>query len=139
MDYGQIPVMKEYGPGDPSGGDVRWTGRFGVDNLVQSYRGFKTEWQGFPTTSPSLVLGEDGNGCRAGYVSWNGATNVDEWVIYEGKMEDNLSYAGRIGYKGFETQFIVQYPCVQVAAKVYGEISAKSSVVCTVVNQTRHS
>lgn len=123
--------MKEYRAIDFNSSNVRWTARFGLDNLVQSYRAYKTGWQGFPTTSPNLFLEEDDNGCRAGYVSWNGATNVEEWMIYEGKVEGNLSYAGRIGYKGFETQFIVQHPCVQVAAKVNGEISARSSVVCT--------
>ena len=123
--------MKEYRPIGPNSSNVSWTARFGLDNLVQSYRAYKTEWQGIPATSPNLFLGEDGNGCCAGFVSWNGATNVEEWVIYQGKQQDNLSYAGRVGYKGSETQFVVQYPCVQVAAKVNGETSARSSFVCS--------
>lgn len=138
MGYGEITVLKEFGPSDPSGADVRWTARFGFDNLVQSYRGFKTEWQGFPITSPDLVVEEDGNGCRAGYVSWNGATNVREWVVYEGLAEDRLSQVSRIGYEGFETQFTVGQPCVQVAAIVNGELSTRSSVVCSFSNKTIH-
>lgn len=138
LDYGEIAVMKEYRPINSSRSNVRWTARFGLDNLVQSYRAYKTEWQGFPTTNPSLFVGEDGNGCLAGYVSWNGATNVEEWVVYEGRVKDGLSQTGRVGNKGFETQFIVKYPCVQVAAKVNGKISAKSSVVCSSSNHTRH-
>ena len=137
MDYGEIPVMKEYGPHDPSGSDVRWTARFGLDNLVQSYRGFKTEWDGFPTTRPDLVVEEDGEGCRAGYVSWNGATNVGEWVVYEGPAKDRLSQVGRIEHKGFETQFSVGQPCLQVAPMVNGKLSSRSTIVCAVKNETR--
>lgn len=107
MDYGEIPVMKEFSSSNRTGSTVRWTGRFGLDNLVQSYRGIKVEWQGFPTTSPSLVVEEDGKGRLAGYVSWNGATNVEEWAIYEGWAHDKLSQVSRVGYQRFETEFTV--------------------------------
>ena len=136
LDYGQISVLKEFGPSDPSGGDVRWTARFGFNNLVQSYRGFKTEWQGFPITRPDLYVEENGNSCRKAYVSWNGATNVEGWIIYEGGAEDKLSSIGRLRYAGFETQFGVNQPCVQVGAVVDGQISSKSSVVCSFPNST---
>ena len=129
--YGQIPIIEEFGPSRPQG-DLRWTARFGFDNLVQSYRAYKDEWHGFPTTSPDLAVEEDSSGCGTGYVSWNGATDVEEWVVYEGRTRDTLSLVNRIGYKGFETQFTVGQPCVQVAAVVHGRISARSSVVCTI-------
>lgn len=138
MGYGQIAVMKEYRPSGPNSSDVLWTARFGLDNLVQSYRGFKTEWQGFPTTIPDLVVEEGGNDCRAAYVSWNGATSVEGWVVYEGWANDRLSQVARIGYKGFETQFTFDQPCVQVGALVNGKVSTRSSVVCTSMNGTRH-
>ena len=137
LGYGQIPVLKEFGPSDPSGGDVRWTARFGFNNLVQSYRGFKMEWQGFPTTRPDLVVEGDGNGCQGGYVSWNGATSVEEWIVYEGLVEDKLSQVGRIRYGGFETHFGAHQPCVQVAAVVRGQVSSRSSVVCAFSNSSK--
>ena len=137
LDYGQISVLKEFGPSDPSGGDIRWTARFGFNNLVQSYRGFKTKWQGFPTTRPDLFVEKIGTGCRRGYVSWNGATNVQDWIVYEGGAEDKVSPVGRLGYEGFETQFGVDQSCVQVAAVVGGQIGSKSSVVCTFSNSTK--
>ena len=138
LQYGQIPVLKEFGCSGPNGSTARWTARFGLDNLVQSYRGFKSDWQGFPTSNPDLAIGEGSNGCRAGYVSWNGATNVQEWVVYEGRTEGRLSHVGRVGYKGFETEFSVGQPCVQVAAVVDGEISSKSGVKCYPSNETLH-
>ena len=139
VDYGQISVIKEFGTTDIIGGRVRWSARFGFDNLVQSYRAYKAEWQGFPSTSPDLAVEEDGNGCHAAYVSWNGATNVEEWVVYEGRVEDRLSQVGSVGYKGFETRFVVGKPCVQVGAVLSGKISTKSGVVCTFSNKTSHN
>ena len=105
---------------------------------MQSYRGFKSDWQGFPTTSPDLAVAEDSNGCRTGYVSWNGATDVQEWVVYEGQQpEGQLSQVGRVGFEGFETEFPVGQPCVQVAAVVNGEVSSRSGVACS-SNKTSH-
>lgn len=137
--YGQIPVLKEFRHDYSSGRDVvLWTGRFGFDNIVQSYRGIKARWQGFPTTSPDLVVEKNGIGCYVGYVSWNGATNVETWVVYEGRAADRLPHVRQIGYEGFETQFTVGQPCVQVVATVQGEVSARSSVVCHFANETSH-
>ena len=70
-------------------------------------------------------------------MSWNGATSVEEWVVYQGGAEDKLSQVGRIRYKGFETQFGVNQACVQVAAVVRRKVSARSSVVCAFSNGTK--
>ena len=129
MDYGEIAVMKEFGPNSPSGADVRWTARFGADNLVQSYRGFKAEWHGTPKTRPSLVVERGTEGCGKGYVSWNGATDVEAWVVYEGANATSLEEVGRIGFRGFETEFGVGGQFVQVAAVVRATIIRKSDVV----------
>lgn len=138
LEYGQIPVIQEFGPSGPSSSDVRWTARFGLDNLVQSYRGYKTSWQGFPTTTPDLAVEEESNGCHVGYVSWNGATNVQAWVVYGGWVKDRLSQVDKVENKGFETQFAVNQPCVQVAAIVNGKLSTMSDVVCNSTDETRY-
>ncbi len=54
--YGQIPLMREFGPNDPAGNDLRWSARFGPNELVESYRAYKQEWHAIPTTAPSLVV-----------------------------------------------------------------------------------
>ncbi|KAF2234535.1 hypothetical protein EV356DRAFT_446480 [Viridothelium virens] len=130
--YGEIPVMKEFGP-DTSGADVRWTGRVGGDNLVQLYRGYKQIWHGNPTGKPSLVVEKNNaTDCPAayGYVSWNGATDVTAWAVYEGSSSGNLTKAGDVGFKGFETKFNVDADAryVQVAAVVNGTETTKSEV-----------
>lgn len=136
MDYGQIPIMREYGPA-VDGSHLRWEARFGVNSLVQSYRGFKYDWVGTPTTSPSLVVlrvGGDGTqACVTGYVSWNGATEVVGWDVYEGPSGASLQKVGQVGYKGFETAFNVAEvaQCVQVVPLIKdGSEGTRSEVVC---------
>ncbi|KAF2717933.1 hypothetical protein K431DRAFT_275769 [Polychaeton citri CBS 116435] len=43
---------------------------------VQSYRAFKLKWTGRPTYRPAIKLVKDKL-----YVSWNGATEVREWLV----------------------------------------------------------
>ena len=140
LQYGQIPLVKEFPCSGPPNGItvVPWTARFGLDNLVQSYRGFKSDWRAFPPTKPDLALGDDGSGCAAAYVSWNGATDVQAWVVFEGRTEGGLVRVGTVAYKGFETQFLIGEPCVRVAAVVDGVIAAGSDVVCLSPNATLH-
>ena len=134
MTYGEIPVFKEFGR-NSSGGDVRWTARLGGDNLVQLYRGYKQVWHGNPPGKPSIVVEKNGaNACPAayGYVSWNGATDVSEWCIYEGSTKGNLTKVGSVGFKGFETQFNIgaDAQCIQVAAAVQGKETTRSDMAC---------
>ncbi len=127
MDYGQIAVLKEYGPNSNS--DIRWTAQFAAPNLVQSYRGFKHVWHATPTTCPDLVV-EKNSTCGVGYVSWNGATEVTAWAVYEGPTNNQLSFVGKVAYKGFETMFTVAGECVQVAAVIDGKECSRSNVAC---------
>lgn len=122
--YGQIPVMREYGLAT-DGSDLRWQARFGADNLVDSYRAFKSIWHARPKSSPKLLVA---NGTA--YVSWNGATDVESWEVSEGSSMDSLSVVGYAAYAGFETAFNSTATCVQVGA--VGDCERKSSeVVCS--------
>lgn len=116
--YGSEPVIMEYGPLDSTSteGHVRWTGTFGHRGLVSSYRVFKQEWHATPATEPSLVvLGASAevdlpcaaNATHLGYVSWNGATDVTDWVVYAGVTADSLEIVGHAEKAGFETRFAI--------------------------------
>ncbi|KAH8670351.1 ASST-domain-containing protein [Tricladium varicosporioides] len=98
MGYGQIPVMKEYGPD----GDVRMTIQFGDLTAAQSYRNYRSEWGGTPTKAPDVAVQ---NGVI--YMSWNGATGVSDWVVYGGNSSETsaLVEMGKINKAGFETSF----------------------------------
>jgi hypothetical protein len=144
LGYGPIPVIHEFGSGD-TGNDLRWEGRFGDDNKAMSYRVFKHEWHATPYWDPKLVIEKLDDAAKPqadmlgaavpvrGYVSWNGATDVDEWYIYlgNGKEEELIGKASR---KGFETAFDLRMRlndiCVQAAALQNGKQIRRSNTIC---------
>ncbi|KAL8837778.1 MAG: hypothetical protein Q9170_002396 [Blastenia crenularia] len=132
LNYGQIAIMKEFGAGAPSGGVLKWTARLGQDNRVQNYRGFKQMWHATPDYPPSLVLrrGNGTVGCATGYVSWNGATDVTAWEIREKSGQGHLHKVGKIGYRGFETNFGVKGNCAQAVALAGKRVLGESNVAC---------
>lgn len=69
---------------------------------VQSYRALKfPDWVGRPHVPPDVAV--DGTDV---YVSWNGATGVDEWVLqtWSGSQDDRWTAAAVVKKKGFETR-----------------------------------
>lgn len=100
MGYGQLPVVREYGPD----GDLRLDIQFGeIPGNQDSYRAFRVEWEGTPAASPIVVV-EDGTA----YVSWNGATGVQSWDVYEGSRATRLAYSKTVANTGFESSFSIQ-------------------------------
>jgi hypothetical protein len=138
MGYGDEPYIKEYGPT----GDVRWSAQFAGYDLGQSYRAYKQEWHATPSTRPSLVVAnaaanDDLRQCAGkssslrGYVSWNGATDVEKYRVYAGSDAISLKLLGSVDKKGFETKFSLPsgIKFVQVAAIQAGKIIRKSAIV----------
>lgn len=96
MGYGQIPLIKEYGPD----GKVRLNVQFGDLNGTQSsYRAYRLEWEGEPAADP-VVFAEKGKA----YMSWNGATSVQSWDIYEGTTACNVKLSHSVKNAGYETE-----------------------------------
>ncbi|KAI5456715.1 ASST-domain-containing protein [Mariannaea sp. PMI_226] len=134
MSDGPIPLIREYGPSGDSE-DIVWEGRYGYDNKAQSYRVFKSEWHGTPTTwMPRLVV-EDKLDRLTGYVSWNGATDVESWNVYTVKRGVRLEPAGWAKKAGFET--MIEMPpqfnnsmCFVVGAVQKGVEIAQSNMAC---------
>jgi hypothetical protein len=136
--YGSEPYIKEFGPS----GDVRWSAQFAGYNLGQSYRSYKQEWHATPSTRPSLVVSkatakDDLAQCAGkssslrGYVSWNGATDVEQYRVYAGSDANSLKLLGDFEKKGFETKFSLPngIKVVEVAAIQAGRIVRKSGIV----------
>jgi hypothetical protein len=67
--------------------------------LQQSYRAYRLEWDAVPAADPALFV-ENGNA----YFSWNGATGVESWEIFEGTTATNIEYTHTVKKAGFETQ-----------------------------------
>ena len=149
LGYGSNAVVAEYGPiGNGTEGQVRWTAAFGYGDLVSSYRAYKQPWHATPLTSPSLVVLQAGQGdalshCAGsaewrGYVSWNGATDVTDWLIFAGSTNTTLQVIGKVRKMGFETEFVVPEwaTFVQVGAlERHSNITTEISSVVAVGSQ----
>ena len=73
------------------------------DQPYVSYRAFRFPWQGTPDTLPALASQVDGNSLTLGY-SWNGATEVTSYELYEGDTSKSLSPIEDQAKNDFETQ-----------------------------------
>lgn len=67
-----------------------------------NYRAYRGEWHGTPTTDPAVVYKPD-EPTPAVYVSWNGATEVEQWRLLAGEDKDNMSEVTTVTSTGFET------------------------------------
>lgn len=123
--FGGIPVIKELGPGSSS--DVRMTLRFGANDAAQSYRAYRQSWTAMPATAPAVVASKE----KGAFMSWNGATEYDRWVVYAGTSQQGLTKVGSVERDGFETSFNLAagMEFVQVGAFKGEEELRNSSVV----------
>ncbi|KAL4400563.1 hypothetical protein ACI68E_003482 [Malassezia pachydermatis] len=80
MGLGQIPVWAEF-TNDGKTVQLVW---FGDRATVQGYQVVKLKWSGYPLTKPDVAVKD-----KKLYVSWNGATEVDHWVI-ESTTQDSM-------------------------------------------------
>lgn len=53
-----------------------------------------------------------------GYVSWNGATDVDRWAVYAGNSSSSLVKGAVAMRSGFETEFT--FPVEHHNVRAYG-------------------
>ncbi|OQU96530.1 hypothetical protein CLAIMM_02601 [Cladophialophora immunda] len=120
MGYGANAVLVEYGPvtgATGTTGRVRWSAQLGYGEQLSVYRAYKQAWHATPATAPELVVleaqDEDAlalcaaNSTARGYVSWNGATDVTDWVVYAGSSKTSLKPVAQVKKAAFETQFVV--------------------------------
>ena len=113
--HGWIPVMEEFSPS----GEILTTIQFGVGDPrpgggylsplapTLSYRSFKQHWTGCPESKPDVVAESSSSGTKV-FVSWNGATDVQEYKIYAGNSEDKLKCVATVAKKGFETEAVIK-------------------------------
>lgn len=85
---GRLVRDVQYSPLDPRKA-------FGGLPAPYSYRVYKYDWHGYPPWAPNATT--DGNGTI--WVSWNGATEVQNWGVYGGYHEADLGVTRRVGYE----------------------------------------
>ncbi|KAH7026139.1 ASST-domain-containing protein [Microdochium trichocladiopsis] len=86
---GQLCMDIQFGP---------WSNSVsGKDGL---YRAYKFDYKATPAWDPSIAVVSDKI-----YVSWNGATEVDTWVLFGGMTEAQMTEMAIFPKRGFETEY----------------------------------
>ena len=111
--WGSAPYLTEYG------GDGGLLFDAGFPEEVESYRAFRSPWEGLPKDRPAVAAGPGSEDRVKLYASWNGATEVDTWEVLAGPDPEGLESLGSAPRKGFETAiaFTTDEPYVAVRAK----------------------
>ena len=100
-------------------GSIIQTTRFGAAPPTLSYRAFKQAWVGCPKSPPAIYVDTrvDNAVNMTIYISWNGATEYNGWVIRGGSVNGSMDLVERVPKSGFETSVsIPRTPRVQVQA-----------------------
>lgn len=78
-----------------------------IPDALDNYRAYKMDWVATPWWDPSLALRSTSDGGLAVYVSWNGATEVREWVVRGAMGNDAGEIVAASVRTGFETRLTV--------------------------------
>ncbi|KAJ5718349.1 ASST-domain-containing protein [Penicillium malachiteum] len=105
MGYGSVPKVKEY----DGAGNVVFTGQFAPLGDGQSYRAFKFPWTATPMWSP-VAVAETSDDSTTVYMSWNGATEYDNWAIYSipSANSNETTLLTTVERDGFESHVTLQ-------------------------------
>lgn len=129
IDYGSIAKVKEF-DGD---GKVVYSAQFGEDNAISSYRGFRYQWNATLFWKPSVNVTRSGNKVTV-YMSWNGATDYDNWVVYSATSRTSvnnqeISTARRTGFETAVTLSDLSTHYIQVVARQGDRVLSTSETV----------
>lgn len=96
--WGQLPWLSEFS----SAGRLLFDAH--LPPVEQSYRGFRFPWVGRPANPPAIGVVATGRRRMDVYASWNGATEVSQWQVLEGREPDALRLVATAARTGFETR-----------------------------------
>jgi hypothetical protein len=99
-------------------GKLLFDGKLPTGN--RSYRYFRFEWSGYPSDRPACVAERPSESEVRLYVSWNGATEVENWEVLAGTHPGKLEPVGTAPRDGFETVMVVQTSDRYVAVRAKG-------------------
>lgn len=157
MGYGSEPAWTEFAADGTVLADVSFGPLYGDRDNADNYRTLKVNWTGLPSWPPriapgppprhmfsqasetfSVVLKDENSNDLSNdtiYFSWNGATEIDSWVVLGSDNTTNLNIEdhmmGQVSRTGFEESFYVgqkKYVCA-VAIDEAGVVLGATSVV----------
>lgn len=100
MEYGIVSQAKEFNGAQ----ELVWEAQYGFTEQTSSYRMYRHDWSGIPKSRPKVSACRADDGQTKVFMSWNGATNYDEWVIYTGTGDEAYKASLRVKKGGFETE-----------------------------------
>ncbi|GIZ47263.1 hypothetical protein CKM354_001036000 [Cercospora kikuchii] len=113
--------------------EARWT-----SERFATYRAWKANFTSIPAERPvvkAFIFGTSKEDAILGaYVSWNGATEVDDWRFYGIGRDGQTRILGRMQKTGFETLFQMKGCVAEVYAEAIsrdGRVLGKSAAVPT--------
>ena len=98
-----------------------------------SYRAFLQPWTGRPLRPPDISVSRSGGGATV-YASWNGATDLAQWVVLAGSSPSELTPIGAAPVAGFETAISIASAPAHIAVAAHdagGRLLATSATVTT--------
>ncbi|PLB48081.1 hypothetical protein P170DRAFT_386308 [Aspergillus steynii IBT 23096] len=121
--YGDVPELKEYG----SDGKVVFSVQFGHPGHIGSSSASKSRWRATPFWKPTGVAKKISDFASDVYMSWNGATEYDNWAIYSVPSQDSdeTTFLTSQRRDGFETRIsirVTDFSYIRVAAR-QGQVS----------------
>jgi hypothetical protein len=135
---GNGDVFLSWGGGNPNlteftrDGDVTFESHISPTN-DDTYRAYRIPWQNATAENkPDAKAYTDGSGVNV-YVSWNGATNVAQWIVQSGDDPAHMEKAGEAGWEDFETRIHIDGSPKYVRVKA---LSAGGSVLGDTVTIT---
>jgi hypothetical protein len=125
--WGQTGRVSEF----DSEGNLLWDGQ--TPTGYDTYRAYRSPWVGLPTSDPTAVAKRiDGNDVDVSAI-WNGATEVDRWVVLAGEEpHGRFTPAGSASWNGLDTSISAQTgaPYVKVLAlDARGNVIGRSQAV----------
>ncbi|OJK01946.1 hypothetical protein ASPACDRAFT_40763 [Aspergillus aculeatus ATCC 16872] len=113
--WGRCPSFTEHTASGETVLDVQFSPWHSPDipDALDNYRAYKVDWSATPWWDPAIAPRKDAQGRLVVYVSWNGATEVNTWVV-RGAAGDVAAAEDRKGQilvvsrrTGFETKLVV--------------------------------
>lgn len=102
-----------------------------LDPASSSYRAFLQPWTGRPAAPPDIAVTRSGAAATV-YASWNGSTEVAQWMVRGGAAPMSLTAQGIAPLAGFETAITVASAPAYLAVSALdasGRVLASSAAV----------
>lgn len=113
--WGRNPAVTEHLPDGDCIFDVQFSPWRSPDtdwDGLDSYRAYKVDWVAAPYWPPAITAEKGTQGDLTAWVSWNGATEVAEWVLLGSPKERDLDGPNKVVARakrdGFETALWVE-------------------------------